>query len=655
MAALVLGSALLATSVAPALADTELKFDKTPDGATIAIGQEAKFTFVITNVGGEEASFPQLFDSLPGGGGVEWSSPTPDCTITGNPGSQFLECDFANLGPGEQATAEVSGFPTECAVLDNEAFVESDNAPEVSDTASITVECAPACDLTVEKSCAVASGPYICTKPITALTMKWNGTQAIRIAGMAGVTPFDMDEIQPGDVVTIDGYDGSQGNEVKWNICEALSGGPCDSNSVDFLGQSDFHLSCSDADMNTSDDCGKPEGDGKGNISCLPAGTCINDWILGGIAGPAGSPPLICPDVVDANAASCEVVPTPYTCSKPIQALTMTWQGGAGFPDPIYVGAQVTRGGATAQTGPISAGQMVTVGGYDGSLGNDVYWDIYGDAALTEKIGQSTFHLSCSDSDMNDPTDCGKTEGDGKGSRSCSPGPCVNLWTLQGIAGVGATLDCANPGGTGTVTYSYKVTNNGTAPVTFTLKDDVTTAGGTTTVDVFPGPDTVDPGTPKMYSMVDKVGETTTDVATAYPDPACGQTFASNPVTVTVPPAPPPQCPTSGEFKATDRDVKWKITAPSGENVELMSIMIGWPAANNGALREIKLGAPKIFKGSLVNSPQTITSFTGKTKDRTIEHGKTDELKFHFANKIDASPYSIEVTFTNGCKLDVTN
>jgi hypothetical protein len=50
---------------------------------------------------------------------------------------------------------------------------------------------------------------YVCTKPITSLTMKWTGTQCIRIAGTAGgnpATPFDIDNICPNDVVTVSGY-----------------------------------------------------------------------------------------------------------------------------------------------------------------------------------------------------------------------------------------------------------------------------------------------------------------------------------------------------------------------------------------------------------------------------------------------------------------
>lgn len=52
------------------------------------------------------------------------------------------------------------------------------------------------------------------------------------------------------------------------------------------------------------------------------------------------------------------------------------------------------------------------VNGYADSP-NDVIWEIFA-AGTDTKIGESTFHLSCSDENMNGPEDCGKVQGDGK-------------------------------------------------------------------------------------------------------------------------------------------------------------------------------------------------------------------------------------------------
>jgi predicted outer membrane repeat protein len=100
-----------------------------------------------------------------------------------------------------------------------------------------------------------------------------------------------------------------------------------------------------------------------------------------------------------------------------------------------------------------------------------------------------------------------------------------------------------------------------------------------------------------------------------------------------------------------DKEVKWKLTAPKTQSMEVKEIDITFPVSG-GWLQEVHLGGPKIFKGSLV-SPATIIAFNGKAKDRTIDKGKTDELKFNFKNKVATSGYYITVTFTNGCSVHI--
>lgn len=60
----------------------------------------------------------------------------------------------------------------------------------------------------------------------------------------------------------------------------------------------------------------------------------------------------------------------------------------------------------------------------------------FGHAAAGDK-GQSTFHLSCSDEDINGPEDCGKVAGDGKALAGY-----INQWIFEGMAGSGLVLDC---------------------------------------------------------------------------------------------------------------------------------------------------------------------------------------------------------------------
>jgi hypothetical protein len=72
---------------------------------------------------------------------------------------------------------------------------------------------------------------------------------------------------------------------------------------------------------------------------------------------------------------------------------------------------------------------------------NDVSWEIFDVSRV--KIGESMFHVSCSDDDMDGVEDCGKNQGDGKGN---DPG-LVNDWLLEGMSGgvltPPETLDCS--------------------------------------------------------------------------------------------------------------------------------------------------------------------------------------------------------------------
>ncbi|MGD9317967.1 MAG: hypothetical protein PVG56_14105, partial [Anaerolineae bacterium] len=129
-----------------------------------------------------------------------------------------------------------------------------------------------------------------------------------------------------------------------------------------------------------------------------------------------------------------------FSCSKPIDALTMIWNGGA---TDVWVTAWKGTVGSTALATlvPVTTGNALTVSGFAGSP-NDVYWEIFADASGTSKLGESTFHLSCSDDDMNDALDCGKLQGDGKDKAGY-----LNDWLLEGLVDSDETLVCTPPSG----------------------------------------------------------------------------------------------------------------------------------------------------------------------------------------------------------------
>ena len=83
---------------------------------------------------------------------------------------------------------------------------------------------------------------------------------------------------------------------------------------------------------------------------------------------------------------------------------------------------------------------LVTFVGFAAESPNDVQWVVY-EAGTSNLVGVSQFHRSCSDEDMNDPSDCGKAAGDGKGN----DGGLLNDWLFAGLAGVGGTSGITCP------------------------------------------------------------------------------------------------------------------------------------------------------------------------------------------------------------------
>jgi hypothetical protein len=115
--------------------------------------------------------------------------------------------------------------------------------------------------------------------------MKWAGSQNIKLVAHYGGTVSTtvvatIDNIAPGDVVTVGDYTGSP-NDVLWEIFQAGTNTK--------IGESQFHLSCSDTAMDGPEDCGSPQGNGKTNIA-----TYLNSWTFVGLTTINGTT-LTCP------------------------------------------------------------------------------------------------------------------------------------------------------------------------------------------------------------------------------------------------------------------------------------------------------------------------------------------------------------------------
>ena len=119
----------------------------------------------------------------------------------------------------------------------------------------------------------VMQGAFSCDKPITELTMIWNGGQDVIVQAFDGDANDDFlgeMAVTQGMPVTFNGFT-SRPNNKTWVVYDA--------NRVK-LGESVFHVSCSDDDMDGPEDCGLPQGDGKENDPAR-----INDWLLEGMLG----------------------------------------------------------------------------------------------------------------------------------------------------------------------------------------------------------------------------------------------------------------------------------------------------------------------------------------------------------------------------------
>ena len=166
----------------------------------------------------------------------------------------------------------------------------------------------------------------------------------------------------------------------------------------------------------------------------LPGGTPLPTETATDVCEVAGD----CDLTVD---KTCLVVPAPagdFDCSdaKPINVVAMIWDG----PGTVDIEAWKGSVGSTSlgTITDIAPGQEIAVVGYAGSP-NDVYWEIFESGTnFTNKRGESKFHLSCSDSEMNGPEDCGKYAGDGKSDEA----GLINDWRFEGLEGEGLVLDC---------------------------------------------------------------------------------------------------------------------------------------------------------------------------------------------------------------------
>lgn len=369
---------------------------------------------------------------------------------------------------------------------------------------------------------------------------------------------------------------------------------------------------------------------------------------------------------------TCEIPPPVFLegCGKPITELTFIWSPElpSDWPETIMIKAynDKNRDELVAEVDGIKVGDEVTVAGFGGN--NDIIWDIFSSVNLGGNlVGASTFHLSCSDGELDGtPDDCGGRLGNGKKDDPNFD----NEWLFEGMVAANGVADCSPPIGGDSkqcviaegedcaeVTYTYQVTNDGSANLLVFMDDDKL------------GPIPSAPGiiflpageTSQEFTKTVEICETTTNVFRARGFVRDAGTVPcedidTNTVTKIVPPPPPP-CMVDGVGSITfdGKKVDWDITNTHlTNNAEIESIYITWPDSDaaNKKLKKVKLAGSEIAKPDDNDPSTSITSFTGSALDRTIGPLQTKTLSFEFDKNADTDPgkYFIVVTFTGACE-----
>jgi uncharacterized repeat protein (TIGR01451 family) len=236
--------------------------DRKDDGP-ISLGGVVEYQYKVTNTG---------------------PIPVDDITVTDDQVDSGPIASGFTLAPGEMTTLFDTRtlFSTTVNVATVTGERNGEMCQDVTDSVEVIVTAPPA-------------GPYECNKPMKRLAMIWDGLQDVRVVvwkGAVGSTELaDIPLVAPGEVVDVGGF-ATAPNDVIWEIFE-----PAPSNVK--IGESKFHLSCSDPDMNGVEDCGRNLGNGKNNDPAL-----INDWLLEKIVDSGGvldctpnsvvAPPLLC-------------------------------------------------------------------------------------------------------------------------------------------------------------------------------------------------------------------------------------------------------------------------------------------------------------------------------------------------------------------------
>ncbi len=606
--------------------------DGAPQVAEIPSGDDITWTYIVTNTSSEKLINVKVTDDRTDDRGVMVTCPADTlapagqqgdsitCTATGT--AEALQSGAPNVagcgsGTGEtRPTYENLGTVTALGETTN-LMVKSDDPSHYCNPLP-----PPPCGLTLEKGCEIPPPalPSVgkCKGKLQQFTMIWDGADDTPI----GRVPLN----NAGRFV-------DNGEEVTFL-------GPFSNNDVVVdvgSGQSKFHVSCSDKDMDGDSatnedqdqvspvgrDCGKNQGDGKGSSG-------INEWLLEGFVDKE-SAVLDCTLSAEVGDSSCTFQAIPADCDFPNKK-------------PDILTFRVTGGDCKASDNAQKADKTECTGGFI-NPNQAVQVSVNGDQEFTLEPGGSfdverggnpeielfqdgvaqfnKFHASCSQ-----PLQAGDRYG------------ANGLVALDG-AGLGTT-----------VVYSYLVGNVGPGDLTgITVTDDqLGTVPGSPIGSL--AEDASDTLTATAF-----ITQTTTNTATAVASPTCQ--VDSNPVLVTV--LPPPLCEVSIAFKDLKNDkIKWTLSNGPERKATLETLTLMFPAAY-GALEEVKLDGA-IFKAkdsdtypNGVPSGETIGPDDWTELDvakRQLDQGEDRTLEVKFTDKpkdFNSDDFTLTLTFEEGC------
>ena len=381
------------------LTDSYVEYKLTLDQA-----KQVKIQTGVRGPNGSDNSFWVTIDGQPAGG-----------YLYDTPSDGVLQSDYVNDRNGRD-----DGDPVMVSLSAGEHTIRFYLREDGTKLDWVKAECSMVpndCTLQVEKTCEIATPPQpevlTCNdlKDVTGLAMIWNGVDGVTITTELGQVISDVNN---GDLVLLNTPKDQTGNDVDVTISGAVNG------------SSQFHISCSDNEMNGYEDCGTAQGNGKDNKSYL-----LNDFIFGGMTGQNGQ--FTCPQAqasggFPTESVQCEFTPQEEAAScdalKDVNQLTMVWDGPDGVNMTTELG-QVING--------VNHGDVVVFEAPKSQTGNDV--DVFLTGTVT---GTSRFHISCSDNAMDGPEDCGTRQGNGKDNKFY----LINDFLFGGMGGDKGEFGC---------------------------------------------------------------------------------------------------------------------------------------------------------------------------------------------------------------------